>query len=294
MENKYGIVIVTYNPNLDELNKKVDKYTTNSNAVVVIVNNGNKLNISEHSNLIIKNLGKNMGIAYAQNIGIDYLQEKGIDLAFLLDQDTKLEKKYFEKMLKKWQSLKIKDSKLAVLSPVAFDRKAKKLLSTKHLVNDNLEIEFLKSGDKYNTLPISSGILVDTNIFEKVGGNCSEYFIDWVDFQFDLDIIDAGYHVYTTADIKINHQIGNASTRKLLWKKIHPSNHSAFRNYYFFRNGILFMNKNRLHKFVKKFVINALLKRSICIFYEENKIDKLKAMINGIKDARKIIKNGEY
>lgn len=294
MENKYGIVIVTYKPNIDELNKKVDKYTTNSNAVVVIVNNGNKLNISEHSNLIIKNLGKNMGIAYAQNIGINYLQEKGIDLAFLLDQDTKLEKKYFEKMLKKWQSLKIKDSKLAVLSPVAFDRKTKKLLSTKHLVNDNLEIEFLKNGDKYNTLPISSGILVDTNIFEKVGGNYSEYFIDWVDFQFDLDIIDAGYHVYTTPEIRINHQIGNASTRKFLWKTIHPSNHSAFRNYYFFRNGILFMNKNRLHKFVKKFVISALLKRFICIFYEKRKVDKLKAMINGIKDARKIIKNGEY
>ena len=294
MGNNYGIVIVTYNPNLDELNKKVDKYTIDSNALVVIVNNGDKLNISEHPNLIIKNLGKNMGIAYAQNIGVNYLQEKGIDLAFLLDQDTKLGKKYFEQMLKKWHSLKIKDSKLAVLSPVAFDRKTKKLLSTKYLVNDNLKIEFLQSGDKYNTLPISSGILVDTNIFEEIGGNCSEYFIDWVDFQFDLDIIDAGYHIYTTSEIRINHQIGNASTRKLLWKTIHPSNHSAFRNYYFFRNGILFMNKNRLHKFVKKFVITALLKRFICIFYEENKINKIKAMIDGIKDARKIIMNEEY
>lgn len=294
MNKKYGIVIVTYNPNLDELNKKVDKYTTDSNAIVVIVNNGAKINISEQSNLIIKNLGKNMGIAYAQNIGVNYLQEKGIDLAFLLDQDTELETNYFERMLAKWDCLKIKDSKLAVLSPVAFDRNSKKLLSTKHLINDTLNVVFLKKGDKWNTLPISSGILVDTNIFKKIGGNYIKYFIDWVDFQFDLDIIDAGYHVYTTADIQINHQIGNAITGKFLWKTIHPTNHSAFRNYYFFRNGILFMAKNKSHKFVKKFVTSSLTKRFIYIFYEKQKVDKLKAMINGIKDAKKAIKNGEY
>ncbi|MGX5376812.1 hypothetical protein ACWCL1_00865 [Ligilactobacillus sp. LYQ135] len=291
----YGIVIVAYNPDIEEFNPKIQKFTQDENAMIVIVNNGTKLPEIESKNIIYRNLGENKGIAYAQNVGIDVLIKQNIKLAFLLDQDSTLSQEYFKKMVNKWHEIKNTDSQLAVLAPNVFDVKSRQLLSTRILDNSgNLKIKTQIKGNIYNTLPISSGILLDTHVFKEVGGNRADYFIDWVDFQFDLDVIKAGYHVYTTADIKINHQIGNSMKRKFLGKTIHPTNHSIFRNYYFFRNGILFLHENKSFKFVKRFVITSLLKRYISIFYENDSKSKHKANHKGIKDAKKIIKKDSY
>lgn len=285
---KYGIVIVAFNPDIKKFNKKISDLANDENATIVVVNNGDKISKISRKNVIYKDLQGNKGIAYAQNVGVDVL--KDIEQVFLFDQDSDLTNDYCKKMLSKWDEIAEKDSKIGVLAPSVYDRKSKQTLSTKIFNGETLEKKILKEGDVYNTLPISSGILIDTTIFKQVGGNDADYFIDWVDFNFDLSVIKAGYHVYSTADIQIEHQIGNATARKFLFKEIHPTNHSAFRNYYFFRNGILFIYDNKSYNSMKKFAYENLIKRFIYIFYEENSISKIKAMFKGLKDGYELVK----
>lgn len=289
--NEFGIVIVAYNPDVNDFVSKIKRFVKLTNNLVVI-NNGKEIQKVKALCKVI-NLGKNQGIAYAQNIGVEYLKKIGIEYVFFLDQDTLVEDDYFARMLSEWKRIYNDDPLIGALSPNVYDRNLKVELPTRKLSDKHVKRIWMSKVDvsvMHNTLPISSGLLTKVNIFEKVGGNVSWMFIDWVDFKFDIDLIKKGYSVYTTNNVTINHSVGKSTQRKFLWKTINVSNHAVFREYYFFRNGLFFANSEG-SKFpqLRRYVQHALLVRTVFILYEKDRVKRIWNASKGLKDA--ILKN---
>ena len=285
----FGIIIVAYNPEVGTFYKKIEDYCKITDHVVVVNNGDSLLELSKICKVI--DLGGNQGIAKAQNVGVNFLAEQKIPFVFLLDQDTKLNNEYFIEMIGEWRSLSERDSSLGALSPNIYDRNLKRELSISKLEPIEIKRIFMSDieGDSlHNTLPISSGLLTKTSIFQEVGGNDAWMFIDWVDFKFDLDLISAGYSVYTTKRVIINHSVGKGVRHRFLWKVLNVSNHSPFREYYFYRNGIYFLRKDgKRFPQLRHYIHHALLTRSLFIFYEPQKITRIKRILKGISDGRR-------
>lgn len=282
---KFGVVIVTYNPNMSKLREdigKIQKTTDN----LVIVNNGS----SELLNLPteVMELKGNKGIAEAQNLGAKFLKSKDISFVFFFDQDSEFDSDYFKKMLSIWDQISKMDEKIGMLSPEILDKNFGNTSSILQLSKKGLEkLNF--SDEKMiacNTLPISSGILVSTEAFFKVHGTQTKLFIDFVDFELDLNMIIHGYHIFSTNHCNIRHSIGNKKQRSFFGKTVYPSNHAVFRDYYFYRNGIYVYKKyGNSFKGIRRLVLRSYLIRFIMVYYEEQKFKRIVATIHGIFDG---------
>ena len=77
-ESDWGVVVVIYNPEITSFSKRITRYLTKTDHVVV-VNNGDSLAQTTFASQVIE-LGGNVGIARAQNIGVQALREKKLSL----------------------------------------------------------------------------------------------------------------------------------------------------------------------------------------------------------------------
>lgn len=284
----WGVVIVTYNPNVENLVNKINiisKLTDN----LVVVNNGSDLDLD--GDFLVINLGRNEGIAKAQNIGVKKLNTKFI---FFFDQDSEIEESFFELMMDKWKKIENTDTKIGALSPCVIDKNLGSkqpvlifLTNRIYKVNWSKDDQILKK-----TFPISSGMLVSMDAYVKSGGQNNKLFIDCVDYEFNLKLMQSGYNIYSTNAANIYHAIGVKKERRLLTKKIYPYNYPLFREYYFVRNSIYVLLKFRKSfKGITRLILKGILIRIIFIGYEEKKIDRIKIMIKGFLDGFRLFKN---
>lgn len=285
MQN-FGVIFVAYNPEINTFNSKL-RVVSELSSNVVVVNNGNAIPVIK--NIKIINLSENKGIAYAQNVGVEFLKRKGIEFVFFFDQDSDFDSDYFSKMLFEWHRVISAGVNIGILSPNLFDRNRHQLIPINQLNNGDIDRRVLSNSKNellQNTLPISSGILTTVTIFNTVGGNNADLFIDWVDLDFDLKILNAGYITCTTSTVCLRHAIGKNEQHKFFGKRISPSNHIPFREFYYFRNGI-FLCKQDKNTFpeVKKMIKKSLMVRILYCFYEKNKIQRIINISRGIADG---------
>jgi rhamnosyltransferase len=103
-------VVVTYNPNIDELLRLI-KALIHQVSHIVIVDNGSAVDVK--SFLINRNdtsvhflpLNNNLGIATAQNAGIAWAREHKADYVVLFDQDSEPATDMIERLLEATESM---------------------------------------------------------------------------------------------------------------------------------------------------------------------------------------------
>lgn len=285
-----GSVVVTFNPEmnkLDELIKKLSKWL----PYVQIVDNGSD-NIEEINSIISQNvylikLQQNRGIAYALNIGISELNGKGMEWAVTFDQDSLPTDDYFLN----FDDFK-KPSNTGLVGGYYIDRNWSSDERKKY-VNKFSEIDA-------TFYVITSGAFVNISAWNSVLGFDDQLFIDWVDWDFNKRLIAANYGVYRTNHLLIKHEVGeiihrNIFLRTLLFINNRPiRDHSAFRQYYIFRNRIIFIKrynskKNNLYCFLK----SAIALREVLLLPKAG--SKLKSSIRGIRDGLNYsVKNDDF
>ncbi|MBP5810101.1 glycosyltransferase [Lactiplantibacillus argentoratensis] len=283
---KFGVVIVTYNPNMSKLRKDVSKILETTDSLV-IVNNGEDV-LTDLPMVKILELKGNKGIAKAQNIGAEFLKNEDIPFVFFLDQDSEFNTEYFNEMLLVWKKIERKDNKIGMLSPEILDKNFGSSSSILQVSKKGLKkINFSEEKKVViNTLPISSGILVSTKAFFEVDGTQSKLFIDFVDFDLDLNMIVQGYHIFSTNYCNIRHSIGNKKKRSFFGKAVYPSNHAVFRDYYFYRNGLYVYKKyGKGFRGLRLFILRSYLIRFIMVYYEKMKFKRIIATTRGIFDG---------
>lgn len=287
-------IIVLYNPDIKKL-KDLIKQLNFQGSNVVLVNNGQKNPqllklINEH--VFFQQMTDNLGIAAAQNVGISFVIKMKAERFFLFDQDSEIPNNYISAMtsfnvpsntgMLVPNVLDINTSRY--LEPRIYERENSKL-TIKFPLKDSLKLEYRRAAK-----PIASGSYIFVDTINKVGGMREDFFIDAVDTDFSLRVLEKGYEIYRINNISLSHKVGNKRKKEFFSKIIFLSNHSPSRRYYIGRNNIwLWKLHFRSVKGISKDVFLTLSSQLVYALLEKNRISKVTNLIKGI--TRGIISN---
>lgn len=269
---KVAGVVVLYNPT-DEDISNIDTYIDDVDVLYVVDNTKDKKN--DHrlpKNKKIKYIfnNKNLGIAEALNIASKEAIKEKYEWILTMDQDTRFEDKVIENVKK--EILRINVENIAIVTPWH---------------NTKLKTEKNKEQIDYPLDVMTSGNFLNLNIYQKLGGFKDWLFIDGVDMEYCLNLNKNGYKIMRLNNYEMKHNLGNIVYRKFLWKDLLITNHSAMRRYYQCRN-YHYIRDMYISNYREYCEILVKLKSIIVgiIFFENNKLEKLKAIYKGYRDYK--------
>lgn len=283
-------VIVTYNPNLQNLSKLTEMLSA-SCTDVVIVDNFSK-NINELSALLINaevvSLRENYGIARAQNTGIKKALELGAKKIFFFDQDSEIDEHFIKNLVSDYNKLEGMGGKIAAIGPQFIDKEfgfyAPGLIVKNNGLINKIDISEIAEPVQVGII-ISSGSLIPVSVLQDVGFMNEDFFIDYVDTEWCFRALQKGYKIYVSNKAVMYHSVGE-STITLLGKTCPV--HSAYRRYYRVRN--LFLMKNMPHiskAWIFSMLINNCIAQIILFFTQKNKFSYIHYFIISIIDGLK-------
>lgn len=170
---KIAVIVVLYNPTNLQLRNIADLSDTTPagyHIQIHLIDNSNCINnVSGPTHLYYKYNGHNMGIAYAQNQGIREAKDYGCEYVVFFDQDSEYDVLYIEQIVEEYKRIKRTDSFISTLGPLVIDK------DTDEAYKSDLLLD--RSFSKVDTI-ISSGSVVETSVFDIVGGLDEKLFID--------------------------------------------------------------------------------------------------------------------
>ncbi|WP_159282063.1 glycosyltransferase family 2 protein [Rahnella variigena] len=240
MENNVCGIIVTYKPNLSDLRLLISSLIDQVQKII-IVNNGSDTPLEEEvgqSRVEIFTLESNVGIGAAQNIGVDKAIEQNYKYVCLFDQDSRLEQNFISSLLEAFNELKAENINVGALGPLIVDeRSGKQFPFYLYDNNQRLVIEPEKVNHRYIETHqlISSGTFFPTSVWPIVGKNHEGFFLEYVDTDWCLRLVNLGFKIFGVKDAKLIHKLGD--DRKKIFNRIEVPVHSTYRYFYVFRNG---------------------------------------------------------
>ncbi|WP_294388847.1 glycosyltransferase family 2 protein [uncultured Clostridium sp.] len=284
--NSVSAVIITYNVENDFKNR-INKLKGKVNEIIVVDNGSKAETISMlkelEKEITIIYLEKNKGIAYALNKGIKYSIEKGYDWILTLDHDSIVTDDMIKNMLKCYEGFdqELKE-KVAMLVPVHVEEKE---YENNNIIN-NEEV----ASKLYTEVltEITSGALTKSSIYKNVGLYDEKLFIDLVDHDYCLALNKKGFKVIQVNSAVLIHNLGDSIKKSILGLKMIPTNHSPLRRYYMSRNRHYIWDKYKqdfpgwVLTDKRRFITENLK----IILFENNKIEKLKYIREGIRDYK--------
>lgn len=272
------IVLITYNPNLEELQKNITSYITQVKKVIVVDNSITTdilPIIKKFDNIHSIFLGDNLGIAKAQNIGIQYAFENGFDFVVEMDQDSCLPNNYINDIYESYKILENQGHKIAGIGPLSINKEnGNTYLFDSHIDNNNFLIEVSET--------LSSGFLISKKSFEIVGYKNEDFFIDYVDWEWNWRAKAIGLKNFINKKLVIEHMLGNGHKKILFWEIGIPT---PIRHYYQYRNSLNLMKIDyiSLNWKIKRIFIN-FIKFFFILIFLDRKLLRLKYVLCGIKD----------
>ncbi|MDX2306080.1 MAG: glycosyltransferase [Microscillaceae bacterium] len=218
---------------------------------------------------------ENLGVAAALNLAAYEALAKKCTWLLTMDQDSHFLEGDLARLIQ--QLANLDHSKIGIFSPKHVHSKAKRSSSA------------LASFEEVN-LTMTSGNLLNLEIFKEVGGFCEKLFIDHVDHEYCLRLRSTGYRVIQSNQVELRHELGKLKTVRIAGKIIFKFiSHNPLRGYYMFRNGLYVAAKYRKKQpFFYSKNIKLLVKEVLKILIFENKKGKrLNFVFKGIKDYQK-------
>lgn len=287
--SKVAAIIVSYNPDknlLDSVNLLILQVEK-----IIIVDNGSieekRKDISSIKDInnerieIIFN-EENLGIATALNIGVREALKQGFNWILTMDQDSKASKDMVEKMFEVYNNIdeKERESILSIFPNFVDER------------IQSIEENSVMNTYEYVDADITSGNLVNSEVFDKVGFFDDSLFIDLVDTDFCMRLNEKNIKMIKVRDAILYHSLGESQSVKSILGKFNTSNHSALRRYYMTRNRFYIWER---YKDLNSFTLNRdkkLFKKEFIkiILGEKDKVNKIKMVFKGYKDYKKGIR----
>ena len=230
-------LIVTYQPDMSILCRTLDSLKNQVSGICIIDNGGLD---TEHNSLsafptdlIIKQLENNEGIAKATNIGLNLLSEKDVDYVLLSDQDTVYPPDYIKKFT---DYINLNNSAfVCAFCPVFYDIHSSEYKPL-YIKNKGVIKKFSAAKITSPTIvfqAIASGLIIDMKKYSMIGGMNEDLFIDYVDFEWCWRVNKSGLSILCLPQMSITHGLGNGVV-VVGNKKI--SEHNSLRYYYITRN----------------------------------------------------------
>lgn len=248
---------------------------------LVVVDNGSNPNELDAIKTASRNLGfhliengKNLGIAEALNQGVRWARGKGYAWVLLLDQDSRALGGYVDSMFKAWSSHPQRDTVASIHPRYMHPQLGCRPMAP--LARDGSYIWCM-----------TSGTLMPTWIFDKIGWFASEFFIDWVDIEYCFRIRKAGYRIAQSSEAILMHEPGESAPSSVLGFQFWPSHHNPVRRYYMSRNRVVVFRKYlfRLPVPTLKAVYAALRDTAKCFLGERERARKFRNFLLGTWDG---------
>jgi rhamnosyltransferase len=241
-----------------------------------------------YNNISITFNKDNQGLAAAQNIGVRLAMKDAYEWILFLDHDSRPHKYMVSNMSILYNSLsEDKKERIAIVAPRIID------------INSQREYPFLLKSPFFfkrqdciapyieNIISVmNSGSLVKTEIFTKLGFFEEKLFIDYIDYDFCLNIISNHLSIIAVYDAILYHELGKRKNYNLLKINISPTFHSHLRRYYIYRNRIYTWKKyHYIHCYLTFDILATFYDLLRILFFENDKAMKLLYIFRGIRDG---------
>lgn len=267
-------VIVAFNPEITRLYENVSAVTKQVDELLIIDNGSENLELykeklSKHNiryNLIA--LGENKGIGGALNEAISYCVTSDIEFLLTLDQDSVITPSLVGVLM----DTMVGTDNVAMVGPQILDLNAHQAIINTQIV------------DAFHL--ITSGSLCRVLHLDKVGRFNQNLFIDCVDFDMSLKLLEAGYRVLRNNQVTLLHEIGHKKQMKFFGMKFSLLNHPESRVYFMVRNRLCIIHRYWNLKGYKPLTdVKHLLTRTLAmLIFEDNKSAKFFSTIKGFFD----------
>lgn len=260
MDIKLAGVVVLFNPSEDVVHN-INSYINYIDCLYIIDNSpsndfmGKMQHINQNEKINYLFLNGNNGVGPAINIGARLADEHGYEWLLTMDQDSRF------------------NNVIEMINYIKNDRQSH-LVGIYSPFHDTGTRVRAKEDITYEKTLMTSGNIINLNIYFKVGGTDEIFFIDCADHDLCLTINEAGYFVKRLNFCTLKHALGNDIVI-INGKEI--TNHSPFRRYYMTRNTLYLVEKHIFKstryslKYFRSFLGNTLS----CFLYEDQKIKKL-------------------
>ena len=191
--------------------------------ILYVIDNSKKSNLdkipkNDKIRYIFNN--ENIGVSKALNIGAQMAKEDGCSWILTMDQDTAFKADTLREMKKAVEENDVRE--IGIITPWH---------------NTKLKLEKPKQNIDYPLEVMTSGNLVNLEIYEKIGGYKDWMFIDGIDIEYGLNLNKNGYKIMRLNNVVIEHNLGDIQYKNFLWEKdILCTNHNYLRRYYMMRN----------------------------------------------------------
>lgn len=273
---KIAGIVTLYNPSDKDI-KNISTYIDDIDKLYIIDNtegNDNKSRIPKNKKIEYTFKNENIGVAVALNIGAKKAIKDGFKYLLTLDQDTTFKPKVMD-MLKDAIN-KFNMDEVGIITPW-----------------HNTKIKLNEIDDEYDYPPevITSGNIINLDIWKKIGGFKEWLFIDGIDIEYCLNLRKHGYKIVRVVHARIDHELGDIEFKKFRGKTYICNNYPPVRRYYIMRN----------NHYIKDMYLD--FEPSTCwrileqkpsmisiILFEKNKFKKLRGYYRGLRDYKKGIK----
>ena len=286
-------IVITHNPDeklvdlLRELEGQVDH--------TIIVDNASSAASTEtiakatqFPNVTLIENFENLGVASALNKGLEKTIMLGYQWAITFDQDSKPAPDMVEKL---WVTLlcNIDEHKIGIIAPQIIDRitgrKSPFLQRRFHCIFQRSQCE--GSVLENVTTVITTGALVNLSAFKALNGFRDDFFIDYVDTEFCLRLLQNGYSIHVSCEAELLHTFGNRRRKNWGPFVLYPSFHPPLRWYTISRNRIQMIKSYGFR--IPHWLLYELVATSYIlirmILTEDERLNKLSALVKGTWDG---------
>lgn len=263
-------------PDIQRLLENIDAVSGQVDWVFV-VDNGSQ-NVGDIRNLmeqylnveLIRNV-RNEGIARALNQIVTEAERCGYGWVLTLDQDSVCKKELVQNYLK------YIDDNMGMLICDIVDRNYEMKRMTPTALLEDIE------------KCITSGCLTNVKAVIGAGGFDEKLFIDMVDYDMCHSLRKYGYRIVNLHFEGLLHEVGKSKKYHILGFEFAVNNHSAQRKYTITRNSVYLIKKHGLNPILEYAVVFRRI--FTVLFFEEKKVDKIKAILKGVLDGWKMQKD---
>ncbi|WP_347156792.1 hypothetical protein [Pontibacter chitinilyticus] len=270
-------VVVLYNPAADVVDK-IRTYSASLGKLYLIDNSENpSIWVAEAVTVEAINheyiaYHQNLGIAKALNDAASKALQEGYEWLLTMDQDSKASEGMVEGLFEATKELE--QTTMGIIAPQYIEASVTSA--------SRLPVEEVMT-------TITSGNLLNLKAYAAIGTFREDLFIDFVDIDYCLRLYLGGYKVWIINQLKLNHQLGNASCHSFMGRKLWTSNHNYIRRYYITRNRLAILNeyKKSCPAYYQSEKNKNFIEITKLLLFEKDRMKKLKSIVQGYIDYKR-------
>ncbi len=260
---KLCAIVVTYYPEVEETKKNIMRYLPWVDHLIIWENTPEN-DISSHKILLpqdsdkisYEGTGDNEGISYALNYAVEWALINGYTHLLTMDQDS-----YWDNFHQYLNEIKSQANNALIFAPLVNNKAA------------------LTPG-----LFITSGMIVSTDVYKRIGKYCKSFKVDVIDHEFCLRALNNGITFAEISNSNLHQNFGNHKHKYIFGKEINYAEYPPNRLEDIIKNYISILKKYPTPKgyandIIRIWIIYPIIRT---LLFDNNKIQKFKAIFKGI------------